>query len=343
MPDGAAATVSYVIVAYDSARELRQTLPALLSELQPGDEVLVADNGPGDQAADVRELAPQAIVLPMGGNSGFAAAANAAAKRASGELLVVLNPDARPLPGFGEAIRRPLAEERGWDGWQALIACEAGTRVNSAGNPVHFTGITWAGGHGLPLPPAPEPEEVTVASGACLAVPRLRWLDLGGFPEEFFLYHEDVDVSMRIHLEGGRVGLEPSAVVDHDYEFAGREEKWRWLERNRWAFLLRVYPAPLLALVMPALLATELALLGVAARGGWLRQKLLANLDVMRWTPRLLRERRAVQSRRRVRAAELATWLTAELDSPFIGGFARSGPIRALLRLYWRSVRALLR
>ena len=343
MPDGAEPSVSFVIVAYESARELRSMLPALAGELKPGDEVIVADNGPVDHAEEVRELAPRAMVLPMGGNAGFAAAANAAAKRASGELLVVLNPDARPLPGFGEAIRRPLTEGRGWDAWQALVACEGGTRVNSAGNPVHFTGITWAGGHGRPLTPAPGPADVPVASGACVAVPRLRWLDLGGFPEEFFLYHEDVDLSMRIHLEGGRGGLEPDAVVDHEYEFGGREEKWRWLERNRWAFLLRVYPAPLLALVLPALLVTELALLAVASRGRWLGQKLLADLDVVRWLPRLLRERRGVQARRRIGAGDFAEWLTPDLDSPFIGGFAASVPVRAALRLYWRAVRVFLR
>jgi GT2 family glycosyltransferase len=343
MPDGAAVTISFVIVVYDSAQDLRWTLPALLSELEPGDEVIVADNGPGDHADLVRELAPQAIVLPMGQNAGFAAAANAAAKRASAELLVVLNPDARPLPGFGEAIRRPLGDGRDWDAWQALVACEDGTSVNSAGNPVHFTGIAWAGGHGNPIPPAPGRGEVPAASGACLAVPRLRWLELGGFPEEFFLYHEDIDLSMRIHLEGGRVGLEPDAVVDHDYEFAGSDQKWRWLERNRWAFLLRVYPAPLLALVLPVLLVTEVALLAVASRGRWLGQKLLADLDVMRWLPRLLRERRAIQSRRSVGTGEFAAWLTADLDSPFIGSFARSAAVRTGLRLYWRAVTAFLR
>jgi GT2 family glycosyltransferase len=344
MASGAGPAVSYLLVSYDSAEELRQTLPALDPELADGDEVIVADNGPDGRAAEVvRELAPRALLLPMDGNRGFAAAVNAAARRASGELLVVLNPDARPLPGFGAAIRRPLADGRGWDAWQGLVACEGGTRVNSAGNPVHFTGIAWAGGHGEPLPPPPAAGEVAAASGACLAVTRLRWLDLGGFPEDFFLYHEDIDISMRIHLEGGRVGLEPSAVVDHDYEFGGSEQKWRWLERNRWAFLLRVYPAPLLALVLPALLATEPVLLVVAARGGWLRQKLLAGVDLVRWLPRLLDERRAVQRRRAVSAGEFAGWLTADLDSPFIGGFARRGPVRAALRLYWRLVRAFLR
>jgi GT2 family glycosyltransferase len=337
-------SASIVLVSFDSAPELRRTLPALLAELGDGDEVIVVDNGSADDTEEVvRTLAPEAILLPMRRNAGFAAAANAGAKRASRELLVVLNPDAMPLLGFGAAIRRPLAEGRGWDAWQALVACEDGTRVNSWGNPLHFTGITWAGGHGERLPARPQPREIAVASGACLAVPRERWLALGGFPEAFFLYHEDVDLSMRIHLEGGRVGIEPAAVVDHDYEFAGSEQKWRWLERNRLAFVLRVYPGPLLVLLLPALLATELVLLPVSIAGGWGRRKLLSYLDVLRRLPHLLRERRAIQRARRVSAGEFAAWLTPDLESPFIGGFARRGPVRGALRLYWRLVRSLLR
>src|SRR5262249_43278218 len=148
--------------------------------------------------------------------------------------------------GFGEAIRRPLVDDRGWSAWQALVADRQGTRINSAGNPVHFTGIVWAGSHGRPIEDAPGPSEVPVLSGACLPIPRQTWHAIGGFPERFFLYHEDVDLSLRLRLAGGRLGIEPAAKVDHNYEFGSTQHKWRWLERNRWAFLIRIYPKRLL-------------------------------------------------------------------------------------------------
>jgi GT2 family glycosyltransferase len=337
-------TLSVLIVAWNSREELARTLPALLPELDEGDELIVVDNDSEDGTPDaVLGLAPQARVVQTGDNLGFAGGCNAGAAEARGDLLVVLNPDAAPLPGFGEAIRRPWVQDCGWAAWQALVADGGGTRINSAGNPVHFTGIVWAGGHGRPIADAPPAGEVAALSGACLAIPRRTWKEVGGFPERFFLYHEDVDLSLRLRLRGGTLGIEPAAVVDHDYEFGARELKWRWLERNRWAFLIRVYPGALLALLAPALIATELALIPVSIAGGWGRQKLAATLDIVRWLPRLLRERRQVQATRTVSVAEFASWLTADLDSPFIGAAARSAPVRLALRAYWRAVRLLLR
>jgi GT2 family glycosyltransferase len=337
-------TLSVLIVAWNSRAELARTLPALLPELELGDELIVVDNDSGDGTPEaVASLAPAARILRSGRNLGFAGGCNAGAEAAAGDLLVILNPDAAPLPGFGEAIRRPWLERRGWSAWQALVADHGATRINSAGNPVHFTGIVWAGGHGRSIDAAPSAGEVPALSGACLAIPRSTWTDIGGFPESFFLYHEDVDLSLRLRLAGGALGIEPAAVVDHEYEFGAREHKWRWLERNRWAFLIRVYPASLLVLVAPALVATELALIPAAIAAGWGRQKLAAVGEVVRWLPRLLRERRSVQATRRVGAAEFASWLSADLDSPFIPAAARSALVRIALRAYWRAVRLLLR
>jgi GT2 family glycosyltransferase len=344
--------LSVVIVTHNHREELRGALPALAVQLDDGDQLIVVDNDSSDGTADaVRELASDAIVIDAGANLGFAAGCNRGASTASGELLCFLNPDAVPAPGFREAIERPLADDRGWAAWQGLVTAEGGRVVNTRGGVVHFTGVAWAGGAGEPLAveggagvPAEEPStrEPGFVSGACLAIQRARFERIGGFAEGFFLYHEDVDLSLRLRLAGQRLGVEPAARVEHAYEFTKAPAKWRHLERNRWATLIRTYPAALLTLVAPALVATELALVPVSAAGGWFGQKLLAWGDTVRALPRLLRERRQIQATRTVDAAEFARTLTADLASPYLGRAGRSRALRGALRAYWSVVLALL-
>ncbi len=332
-------------MAYESSVDLARTLPALAGELYPEDEVIVVDNGSSDGLMELMAAEmPQARLESPGVNLGFAAAVNRGSAVAGGELIVILNPDAKPEAGWGEAIRRPLVEHPDWTAWMALVTFREGDRslVNTLGNPVHFTGIVWAGGYGTEVGEAGSAREVPTASGACLAIRRTDWDALDGFPEDFFLYHEDVDLSVRIRSRGGRVGLEPTAVVDHNYEFGRNSAKWRWLERNRWAMNIRSYPGPLLLLLAPALLITEFALVLVSIRGGWFRQKLLSWFDLIRWMPRLLRERRALRRQRTIPASEFAAILTSRLDSPFLPPAVRSGPIAFGLDVYWRMVKSLL-
>jgi GT2 family glycosyltransferase len=338
-------SVSVVIVTYDSAAAVAVALPPLCAQLHEGDELVVVDNASSDDTvAVVREVAPAAVVVANGENAGFAAGANAGARAAAGDLLVFLNPDATPAPGFAEAIRAPLADGRGWTAWMGMVTAEGGRVVNTNGGVLHFTGIAWAGEAGARAPGSVSgPRETAFLSGACLAVPRAAWQQSGGFAAPYFMYHEDVELSLRLRLAGGRLGVEPAAAVDHDYAFAKGPDKWRLLERNRWATVVRTYPAPVLAAVAPALLATELALVAVAAAGGWLPQKLTAASDTVRALPRLLGERRAVQASRTISSAEFAAWLTPDLDSPFLGRAGRVRALRWALRAYWWLATAVLR
>jgi GT2 family glycosyltransferase len=329
------------MVTFNSGAALEGSLPPVLAQLDTDDELVVVDNASSDDTiARVRRLAPRARVLAQERNLGFAAGCNTGAAVARGGLLVFLNPDAVVVDGFADAIRRPL--ERGWDAWMGVVT--AGEVLNTSGGIVHFTGIAWSGQVGEPLSSGPaEPGEVAFASGACLAVPRARWQELGGFAPQYFMYCEDVDLSLRAWLWGGRVGVEPAARVDHDYTFAKGGYKWRLLERNRAATVIRTYPGRLLALLAPVLLATELALLVIAPASGWGRSKLQAHADTVRALPRLLRERREIQARRAIGAREFARLLTPELSSPDLGPLARNPLLRAALRAYWALVRAALR
>jgi N-acetylglucosaminyl-diphospho-decaprenol L-rhamnosyltransferase len=336
-------SLSTVIVAHDSLRDLRAALPRLIEQLEPQDELIVVDNGSSDGLADeLGRLAPDARLLSPVANLGFAGGANLGAAAARGDLLVLLNPDAIVQPGWARAIRAPWGGR--WDAWMGLVLLADGQAINTSGGVLHFTGFGWAGQVDEPVGAGPSvPTEVGFLSGACLAIPRTTWQAAGGFPEDFFMYCEDVDLSLRLRLRGARLAVVPDARVTHSYEFGKGARKWRLLERNRWATVIRTYPTALLLLVMPALIVAELAVWAAALRGGWGRMKLLAMLDLMRALPRLGRERRVIQGDRRVTVGSFAAPLVAELSSPYLGQVGRHPIVRGGLGLYWRLTRAILR
>lgn len=336
-------SLSTVVVAHDSLAELRHSLPALSAELAPDDELIVVDNASRDGLeAELEALAPGARLVSLERNIGFAAGANRGAQVAHGDLLVLLNPDVVVEPGWADAITAPYGGR--WGAWMGLVLLDGGQEINTSGGVLHFTGFGWAGQVGQPVSAAPrEPTEVAFLSGACLAIPRAAWRATGGFAEHFFMYCEDVDLSLKLRLSGEVLAVIPDARVQHSYEFAKGDRKWRLLERNRWATVLRTYPSPLLAAVLPAMLITEVAVWMVAVRGGWCRMKALATLDLVRSLRRLLRERRRIQSGRRIDAAAFAAELSAELSSPYFGTVGEQPLIHRALGVYWWVVRRLLR
>ena len=186
------------------------------------------------------------------------------------------------------------------------------------------------------------PHEVGFCSGAALVVRRQAWDALGGFDERYFMYGEDLDLSLRLRLAGWGLGIVPAARAAHDYEFTKGDYKWFYLERNRWWTLVGDYPGRLLALLAPGLLAFEAALLLAAWRGGWLRAKLRAQAAVLRSLPAMLRRRRAIQATRQIAPRDFAGALAASLDSPYLEPAANVPGVDAIQRRYWRAVLAAL-
>jgi GT2 family glycosyltransferase len=336
--------LAVVVVCHDSADDVGATLNALCGQLREGDELVVVDNASRDGTAGVvRRAAPQASVVESKENLGFAGGCHAGVRRTIAPLVLLLNPDAAPAPGCLDALRACAGARPGWGAWQALVTMAGGELVNTAGNVVHYLGFGWAGDLGRPVAAVDErPHEVGFCSGAALVVRREAWDAAGGFDERYFMYGEDLDLSLRLRLAGWGLGIAPAARVVHDYEFAKGDYKWFYLERNRWWTLMGAYPSRLLALLAPGLLAFEVALLLAAWRGGWLRAKLRAQAAVVRALPAMFRRRRAVQATRTIAPAAFAAPLAATLDSPYLEGAARVPGVDAAQRWYWRAVRAAL-
>lgn len=335
--------LAVVVVTHDSAAHLPTLLKLLLAQLGEGDELIVVDNASRDRSATVaREVGGERTqVIETDANLGFGGGCHVGARATSAPLLLFLNPDSEPQPGCLERLRQAASEQPDWGAWQAAVMLPDGA-INTDGGVVHYLGAGWAGDCGKPATQLPDgPREAAFPSGAAMVVRRATWDRLGGFESSLFMYCEDLDLGLRVWLAGERVGMVPDAQVVHNYEFDKGREKWFWLERNRLRTVLSVYPAPLLALVSPALIAAEVALLAVAAKNGWLGAKLRAQAAVLTGLPATVGRRRSVQQTRRLSTAAFASHLTASLDSEYLPGDADSW-FASAQSAYWRMVSRLL-
>lgn len=334
-------TVAAAIVCYDSdARELREAIDSLLAQTRPPERILLLDNGPGaERAAQLDGYAPSLRTIDCEGNRGYGGAVNLAARASDCEYLLCMNPDAR---AHRDCVER-LVSAAAADPAIALVGAQvllADGSCNAGENPLHPTGISTSGRYGEPREHAP-PREVAAVSGACCLIRREALLSLGGFFEALFLYYEDVDLAWRARIAGRRVVYCPRAAVTHDYDFGRRERKWFLLERNRLSCVLCNYQARTLALLAPLLLLSELGLLVVAARGGWLRQKLASYRSLLALTRALRSQRRAVAASRLRGDSQLLALFEDRLDSALLPR-AASRAANAVCVPYLRLARRLL-
>jgi GT2 family glycosyltransferase len=281
-------------------------------------------------------------VLRPGSNLGFAAGCNLGARNAAGDVLVFLNPDTVVAPGAIGALADALEDPSVAIAMPRIRLLDEPDLLNSGGNVLHVAGLAWAGMFREAAESVGEIRDIPYASGTALAIRTRRFWELGGFTEELFLYQEDLELSWRAHMRGLRVVITPDADVYHDYDFTRHGVKTYFLERNRLIFLSTHFSYRLLALTLPVMLGAEAALVLLAAKEGWLKDKARAWTWCARNVPWLLHHRREAQGLRRVSDRELAGFLRATID-PGVRSVPRI--VRAanpLVDRYWSLARRAL-
>jgi N-acetylglucosaminyl-diphospho-decaprenol L-rhamnosyltransferase len=222
---------SAIVVTYNSAASIGPCLEALTRE---DCEIVVVDNASQDDTVQrVEEFVAWHPVRLIANeqNLGFGAAVNQGARDATGDVLLILNPDAIAEPGAPAA----------------LLRCLAGTKADAVGGALLENDNQPARGFAFRRIPTLAPllwevlllnqlwpgnpvnrryryldadysqeQEVEQPAGACLAVTRAAWNSLGGFDEQFFpVWFEDVDLCKRLLDAGERIFYCPAARFGH--------------------------------------------------------------------------------------------------------------------------------
>jgi GT2 family glycosyltransferase len=338
--------ISVIILAHGEEPYLSECVRAVVETTAPAVtertvEVLIIDNGAAD-AVSALAVDARVRVHRSEFNLGFTGGCNLGAGLARGRNLVFLNSDAVVTAGAVCCLVDTLSDPSiGLATGDVRLAAEPDT-MNSAGNPVHYLGVVWAGAFGEPAREHATPVDVASASGAFFAVRREVWNALDGFPAEYFAYHEDTELSLRAWSRGWRVTFVPGATVHHHYEFSRNPRKQYLLERNRWLTVLTVYPRPVLLVVLPMMVAFDLALALLALRQGWLWAKLASWLWLARHGGPICRRRRAVQAVSQDSAVGFAARLSSRIEPAMLGPLPGLEALNWVLESYWTVAKAFL-
>ncbi len=213
-------TLDIIIVNWNTGRALRNCLNSIAKcrrETFALTQVIVVDNASTDDSAEgLEEKEIPLVLLKNGMNQGFAAACNQGASRSFSDYLLFLNPDTILFPNSLQ-IAVDFQEMR------ENLACGicGGFALDENGHPAvsaarfptlriffwKMTGLSvlfpnWFPSHFMTPEECQKNRAVDQVIGAFFLIRGDLYRKLGGFDERFFLYFEEVDLSLRARRLG---------------------------------------------------------------------------------------------------------------------------------------------
>jgi GT2 family glycosyltransferase len=329
--------ISIVIVTWNGRGHLERCLPAVAAQQGVDAETILVDNASTDGTADlVRARFPWVRFVALDRNHGFAGGSNAGARAARGAYLAFLNNDTVADPAWLRTLRAGLDEaDRVALATSRIVYMHDPEVVDSAGDSMTRWGGAFKRHHGGRASEAMQSREVFGACGAAFMIPKAVFEEIGGFDEDFFVSHEDVDLSYRARLRGYRARYVAESVVRHRGSsslgrssrlavFHGqRNLEWVYVQNTPWPLLLRTLPGHVLYNAAAAV---------YFARQGLLGTFLSAKAHAAAGLPRALAKRARVQRARTASSSDIwrqlePRWLGTKLrEKRFDAGLAREAP-----------------
>lgn len=308
--------ISVIIPNWNGAPLLPGCLNALRRQTCADHEVIVVDNASSDESLGVLRGYPEARVVALAQNRGFAGGCNAGIRAARGQIIALLNSDTEADPRWLENVvaafeRHP---EAGLVASKMLLF-DRRTAFHTAGDFYRIDGIpgnrgVWQEDHGQ----FDREEYVFSANGGSAAYRKTMLDEIGLLDEDFFFSCEDVDLAWRAQLAGWKCVYAPQAVVYHMLAATGGGVTASFYDGRNFIWLLaKDYPGSLWRRYWPAIGRAQLGITVEALRawrGAAARARLRGQLAGLIGLPKMLRKRRAVQATRRVSDEYLLSILT---------------------------------
>jgi GT2 family glycosyltransferase len=224
--------VTVIVVTWNSASLLEEFVSSLRAAMAGLESwrLVAVDNASGDDSPSVlRDLMPEAVVVELGHNAGYAAGINAGVRAADpSKAYLLLNPDIRLRPGSVETMLTTLSEPNTGIVVPRLVDTSGRLHFSLRREPtaIRALGDAVLGGHragkyrllGEMITDASVYELAGThdwATGAAMLVSAECWASIGQWDETFFLYSEETEFALRARDSGLRLRYRPDAEAVH--------------------------------------------------------------------------------------------------------------------------------
>ena len=230
-PESRIMKLSIVIICWNDWKVIENCLSSIFSGTKETEfEVIVSDNGSTDGSVErIRAQFPKVRIVENRANLGFSKGNNAGIREASGDYVLILNPDTiihegsldrwikfadqHPEAGaFGckvlnpdgtfQGTARPFPTIR-----RALISAFGLRPLGLLGRA--FLSDKYVGWNGE------SERDIDWQSGCCVLLRGDLLKQLGGFDEQFFYHFEEVDLCHRVWASGKSIRYTPDATITH--------------------------------------------------------------------------------------------------------------------------------
>ena len=238
--------IAIVIPNWNGSALLGKLLDDLQRQTHGIDQVIVVDNGSGDDSARVASAAG-ATLIELGANTGFAHAVNCGIESADTEWIAILNNDVSLAPDWLARLMGKLLGSGRWFATGKLLDARDRERIDGSFDAVCRGFCAWRCGQGrLDSPVWNEPREIQFPPFTAAVFRAELFARVGLLDEDFESYLEDTDFGIRCATAGFGGIYVPEAVAYH----RGSATLGRWhpdivrkIARNQLLLVAKHYPA----------------------------------------------------------------------------------------------------
>ena len=196
--------ISFVVVCYKSSLALKSLLLSIPKE----SEVILVDNSKDQETKEIA-ISYDCVLIENKENIGYGSACNLGAEKASGSYLLFINPDSELNPGTLDELIKATDRYPNASAFNPKIIDRTG-KQNFKRRSVLLPKSEWMS---KKFPTFDK--DVSVLSGAAIFIKKEKFLQIKGFDEKIFLYHEDDDISIRLKNKIGNLMYIHNAVITH--------------------------------------------------------------------------------------------------------------------------------